>query len=163
MPSDIPLPSELAAGSRARAGREIPRPQGDYQPAVRSGALLVSAGMTPRVSGTMQYPGVVGQDVTLDDARAAAALAVGNAVTALESVVSPTEWPSVRIVRMTVYVNAVPGFTQHSAVADGASRVLGERLGDRGRPVRSAVGVQSLPGGACLEIELTAHCGDGTP
>ena len=60
-----------------------------------------------------------------------------------------------RALRLTVFVNAVEEFTQHSAVADGASERLVELLGERGVVVRTAVGVASLPGGACLEVELT--------
>ena len=60
-----------------------------------------------------------------------------------------------QVLRMTVYVNAAAGFTEHSKVADGASERLVELLGERGAAVRSAVGVASLPGNACVEIELT--------
>jgi hypothetical protein len=56
-----------------------------------------------------------------------------------------------------VYVNAVAGFTQHSAVADGASDRLAELLGEHGTVVRTDVGVASLPGGACVEVELTCE------
>ena len=47
----------------------------------------------------------------------------------------------VRCLKMTVFIAAVDGFTAHSAVADGASAVLRERLGERGAVARSAVGV----------------------
>jgi len=60
-----------------------------------------------------------------------------------------------RALRLSVFVNATDGFTEHSRVADGASDRLVELLGERGVVVRTAVGVASLPGGACLEVELT--------
>ena len=59
-----------------------------------------------------------------------------------------------RWLRMTVYVACADGFTDLSAVADGASEVL-DGLG-LGRPARSAIGVRALPGGAPVEVELTA-------
>ncbi|WP_341228962.1 RidA family protein [Nocardioides salarius] len=131
-----------------------PRPQGSYRPAMAAGGLLVTAGMTPRVDGALQYVGQVGAEIGLEEARAAAAIAAGNAVSALAEVVGSADGIG-QVLRMTVYVNAATGFTQHSAVADGASARLVELLGERGSAVRSAVGVSSLPGGACVEIELT--------
>ncbi len=116
--------------------------------------LIMTAGMTPRSDGVMQHAGRVGDGVSLEEARRAARLAVGNAVAAAAEEVGSMATIA-RALRLTVYVNAVEGFTEHSAVADGASERLVELLGDRGVVVRTAVGVASLPGGACLEVELT--------
>jgi enamine deaminase RidA (YjgF/YER057c/UK114 family) len=133
-----------------------PRAQGQYQPAVVTDALVMTAGMTPRVGGVLQHVGRVGDDVTVADARTAAAIAAANAVSAVSEALGSLDRID-RGLRMTVYVNAVPGFTNHSQVADGASDALRDLLGDRGAVARSAVGVSSLPGGACVEVELT--CG----
>jgi enamine deaminase RidA (YjgF/YER057c/UK114 family) len=110
--------------------------------------------MTPRVDGQLRYSGQVGGEVSVSEARTAAGIAVANAIAAVVEVVG-AQRDIEQTLRMTVYVNAVPGFTQHSLVADGASDRLAEILGERGLPVRSAVGVSSLPGGACVEVELT--------
>jgi enamine deaminase RidA (YjgF/YER057c/UK114 family) len=110
--------------------------------------------MTPRVDGTLVHPGHVGQEVSLDEATEAAGLAVSNAVAAAAAQVGSMDGLA-RALRLTVFVNAAPGFTDHSKVADGASDRLALLLGDRGTVVRTAVGVASLPGGACLEVELT--------
>lgn len=131
-----------------------PTPQGRYVPALEAGPLILTAGMTPRVEGVLQSVGKVGRDVSTGDARAAARIAASNAIAAAAQVAGSLEAIR-RAVRMTVYVNAVEDFAEHSAVADGASEVLAEVLGERGVVVRTAVGVASLPGGACLEIELT--------
>lgn len=131
-----------------------PQPQGRYVPAVEAGPLILTAGMTPRVDGVLQHVGKVGRDISIDDARVAARIAASNAIAAAAQVAGSLG--SIRrAVRMTVYVNAVEEFAEHSAVADGASEVLAEVLGDRGVVVRTAVGVASLPGGSCVEIELT--------
>jgi enamine deaminase RidA (YjgF/YER057c/UK114 family) len=116
--------------------------------------LVVTAGMTPRVDGSLLHRGQVGIDVSLQEAREAAAVAVGNALAAAVAALGPGERLG-RALRMTVYVNAAPDFTAHPAVADGASARLSELLGDRGVAARSAVGVTSLPGGACVELDLT--------
>jgi enamine deaminase RidA (YjgF/YER057c/UK114 family) len=129
-------------------------PQGAYVPAVVHGGLAWTAGMTPRRYGELVVAGVVGRDVDLATAKEAAALAAGNAVTALvETVGLPN---IVRALKMTVFIAAVDGFTAHSAVADAASAVLRERLGERGVVARSAVGVRTLPAGAPVEVELLA-------
>jgi enamine deaminase RidA (YjgF/YER057c/UK114 family) len=133
----------------------LPRPQGGYVPAVRHGDLVITAGMTPRIDGVLTHRGQVGTDVSIDDARAAAAIAVANALSAAVSVLDTGQVP--RVVHLAVYVNAAVGFEQHTAVADGASDRLRELLGDAGAASRAAVGVTSLPGGACVEVVLT--CG----
>jgi enamine deaminase RidA (YjgF/YER057c/UK114 family) len=114
----------------------------------------MTAGMTPRVDGRLQYVGQVGAEVSLEEASAAAGIAVSNGVAALADLLGSADEIG-QALRMTVYVNAVHGFTGHSKVADGASARLAELLGERGAVVRSAVGVSSLPGGACVEVELT--------
>ncbi len=132
-----------------------PRPQGRYRPALPHERLVVTAGMTPRVDGRLMAVGKVGREVSVDRAIAAAELAARNAVAAAAEVVGSLD-AITSVLRMTVYVNATDDFTQHSQVADGASSALVELVGDaRGAPVRSAVGVASLPGGACVEVELT--------
>ena len=136
-----------------------PRPQGRYVPAMATDSLIFTAGMTPRVDGRLAYVGRVGDEVTVEDARSAAAIAVSNAVSAAVSVVGSRDALR-RAIRLVVFVNAADGFTQHPRVADGASDRLVELLGpETGVAVRSAVGVASLPGGACVEVELTCERG----
>ncbi|QGN49183.1 RidA family protein [Micromonospora sp. WMMD558] len=131
-----------------------PAPQGHYVPAVVHAGTAYAAGMTPRVDGRLVARGLVGVDLTVAEARAAAGLAAGNALAAVAQAVGGLEQVR-RCLRMTVYVACRPGFTQHTAVADGASEVLRDWLGDRGAVARSAVGVASLPSDAPVEVELT--------
>lgn len=137
-----------------------PRPQGGYVPAVAhelpgcSGGLVATAGMTPRVNGVVAHRGQVGVDLDVPTAGRAAAIAVENALAAVLAALGPDRCLD-RVLRLAVYVNAAPGFEQHTAVADGASARLRELLGERGDAARAAVGVTSLPGGACVELELT--------
>jgi enamine deaminase RidA (YjgF/YER057c/UK114 family) len=138
-----------------------PRPQGGYVPAVRHDetgvgtGLVVTAGMTPRVAGTIRYQGQLGRELSVSDGRAGARIAVDNALAATLAALDDGQRLR-RVLRLTVYVNAAEGFEEHTAVADGASSRLRELLGDRGDAARAAVGVSSLPGGACVEIELTS-------
>lgn len=135
-----------------------PRPQGRYQPALRHGHTVLTAGMTPRVNGELHYVGKVGREVTLEDAVKAADLAARNAVAAAARAAESLAEIE-RPLRLTVYINATEDFRRHSEVADGASAALLDILGEqRAAVVRSAVGVASLPGGACVEVELTFAC-----
>jgi enamine deaminase RidA (YjgF/YER057c/UK114 family) len=133
-----------------------PRPQGRYVPATASDSLVLTAGMTPRVDGVLRHRGRVGEQVSLEEARVAAGIAVANAVAAAVAEVGSLD-AIVRALRLTVFVHAADGFVDHSVVADGASDRLVELLGERGVVARTAVGVASLPGGACLEVELTCQ------
>lgn len=122
----------------------------------RSGVtgLVMTAGMTPRVDGVIQYQGQVGRDLTVAEARTAAGIAADNALAAALASLGRGQRLD-RVLRLTVYVNAAAGFEEHTAVADGASDRLLELLGERSGAARAAVGVTSLPGGACVEVELT--------
>jgi enamine deaminase RidA (YjgF/YER057c/UK114 family) len=131
-----------------------PAPQGHYLPVVVHGGIAYLAGMTPRVNGQLTARGVVGADLTVDEARVAAGVAARNAIAAVADCVGGLDRVQ-RCLRMTVYVACHPDFAQHSAVADGASETLRDWLGERGAVARSAVGVASLPSGAPVEVELT--------
>jgi enamine deaminase RidA (YjgF/YER057c/UK114 family) len=111
--------------------------------------------MTPRRDGVLTVTGLVGDGVTPEEACAAAHLAARNAVAAAaDAAGGPARLR--HLLRMTVYVACADGFTELSAVADGASAALDELLPWAGRPARSAIGVRALPGGAPVEVELTA-------
>ena len=112
--------------------------------------------MTPRHEGELILTGQVGAEITLHEARAAAAVAVGNALAAIRATVQ--DGTAFRPVEMIVYIATAPGFTDLSIVADGASDVIERELGPDALPARTAVGVHNLPGGAPLEIALTAVC-----
>lgn len=121
--------------------------------AVVHDGIAWTAGMTPRRSGQLVVAGVVGRDVDVTAAREAAGLAASNAVTAVVEAVGDLS-AIVRCLKMTVFIAAVDGFTGHSAVADGASQMLRQQLGERGVVARSAIGVATLPSGAPVEVEL---------
>jgi enamine deaminase RidA (YjgF/YER057c/UK114 family) len=131
-----------------------PQAQGRYVPVVVHGGLAYVAGMTPRVNGVLTVQGLVGTDLTAGAAFDAAGIAARNAVAAVVAAVGGFD-AIARCLRMTVYIACSAGFTDHAAVADGASQAIHELLGDRGQVARSAVGVASLPSGAPVEVELT--------
>jgi enamine deaminase RidA (YjgF/YER057c/UK114 family) len=138
-----------------RALPRLPDPQGRYVPAVGYGVLGFSAGMTPRIDGELTARGIVGVDLSAEEARSAAHLAAANALSAVAHAAGGLGNVD-RCLKLTVYIACTAAFTQHSVVADGASEALAEWLGDRGAAARSAIGVVSLPSGAPVEVELVA-------
>lgn len=137
---------------------EAPAPQGDYIPATLHAGLIFSAGMTPRRNGALTVTGIVGRQVDLATARAAAMLAATNALAAVRSVLPP-DAVGMRCLHMTVYVACTSDFTAASAVADGASAAITAELGADALPARSAIGVCALPSGAPVEVQLVAVAG----
>ena len=132
-----------------------PRPQGHYVPVVIDRGVAHTAGMTPRVDGRLLAQGIVGRDLTVEQARELAGVAAGNALAAVVAAVGGPE-RVVRCLQLTVFLAAAPDFTEHTAVADGASDTLLAALGPRGAVARAAVGVAGLPSGAPVEVVLTA-------
>ena len=135
-----------------------PIPQGKYVPATRFGDLIFTAGMTPRRNGVMILSGRVKIDEPLETYKEAVRQATDNALTAARNQLAEGE-RIVRVLSMTVYVNAEDGFTSQAKIADFASDYLSEELGDVSPMARVSVGVATLPGNAPVEIQLI--CGAG--
>jgi enamine deaminase RidA (YjgF/YER057c/UK114 family) len=149
------IPGRKAWRSVSTDRGAAPAPQGDYVPAVLHDGVVYSAGMTPRRDGRLTITGVVGATVSMEEARTAAGVAAANALAAVQSVL-PAGASGVRCLRMTVYIACTRDFHELSPVADGASAAISAALGPEGLPARSAIGVQSLPSGAPVEVELVA-------
>jgi enamine deaminase RidA (YjgF/YER057c/UK114 family) len=140
-------------------GLELPDPPAavaSYLPCVVHGSMAYVAGQVPMVDGSIANPGAVGDRVSLDEAVDAARRAALQALSALRDGLGGSFERLERIVKVMVFVAAVPGFVDHPKVANGASDLLAEVLGDDGRHARAAVGVTSLPLGACVEVVVTA-------
>jgi|UniRef100_UPI0021F2437D enamine deaminase RidA (YjgF/YER057c/UK114 family) len=128
-----------------------------YERAVRVGDLLFVSGQLPLGGGGLLYPGRVGQDVTIEEAREAAVLAARRCLDVVRDELGSLD--AVKgIARIGGYVSAGEGFVDAPAVIDGASRLALDVLGGKGRHARLAVGVSSLPLNACVEIEMTVQC-----
>jgi enamine deaminase RidA (YjgF/YER057c/UK114 family) len=130
-----------------------PTPVAAYVPAVRTGNLVFVSGQVPREKGELKYQGYVGDDVTLWQAQAAARLCALNALAAVKSVAGSLDKVK-RIVKLTGFVRSAKGFGDQPKVVDGASVFLGELFGDAGKHARAAVGVNELPLGVSVELEM---------
>lgn len=127
-----------------------------YVPCVVHGGLAVVSGQVPSVDGAVMHPGHLGDRVDVDEGAEAARRAALQALSALRHALGDSFARLERIVQVTVYVAAVPGFVDHPLVANGASDLLVEVLGDWGQHARAAVGMSSLPLGASVEVAVIA-------
>ncbi|MCR9202036.1 MAG: RidA family protein [Planctomycetaceae bacterium] len=132
-----------------------PIPQGRYIPAVRHADIIYTSGMTPRQAGELKYTGPVGVDDDLELHREPVELAATNALVAAGNCLRKDERISL-VLQLNVFINASRGFTAHAALANFASNVVTERLGECCLGARAAIGVASLPGDAPVEITLVA-------
>lgn len=119
-----------------------------------NGVAWVS-GNIPKTGDHDLHPGKVGKDVTLEQAKEAAELAVLNALASLSHHIGGLD-NVVQILKITVFVASAPNFNQQPRVADAATYLLRDILGERGNHARSAVGVAELPRNSSVEIELVA-------
>ena len=130
-------------------------PMANYVPARRVGNLVYTAG---QVSGTAEgdIKGKLGDALDVDQGRAAARACALNCLSALLTVVDSLDAVK-QLVRVGAFVNSAAGFDQQPAVANGASDLFVEIFGDAGRHARTAVGVNELPAGFAVEVELVAE------
>ena len=131
-------------------------PVGSYIAGARAGNLVLVSGQLPMVSGKLLAAGKVGSDVSLDEARLAARQCGINALAVAAQIAGGIDRLA-RIVRLGVFVNSAPGFTDQPKVANGASDVMVEIFGEAGKHVRAAVGANELPLNAAVEVELMAE------
>jgi enamine deaminase RidA (YjgF/YER057c/UK114 family) len=131
----------------------VPGPFGAYVPAKRVGDLVFVAGQLPMKDGKLLAIGPVPSKTSVDDAAVAARQCVINALAAVQAVVGSVD-AIVGVVRVGAFVASDSTFTAQPKVANGASEFLVELLGDAGKHVRAAVGVNVLPLDASVEVEF---------
>jgi enamine deaminase RidA (YjgF/YER057c/UK114 family) len=142
-------------------GIELPPPPkavASYVPVRMGGSTAYVAGQVPMVDGRVLSPGRLGDQVRIEDAAAAARQGALQALSALHDALGGFDRLA-RILQVTVFIAATPDFVDHPKVANGASDVLVEVLGEAGQHARAAVGMASLPLGASIEVAVTAEVG----
>ncbi len=118
-----------------------------------------TSGQLPRIAGELTCLGRLGETVTVDEGREAAAVCALNALAVLEVALGSLDRIS-RVLTVTGYVASHPDFHEQPAVVDGASKVLFDVFGDAGRHTRSAIGVAALPRCGAVEVEVTVALRD---
>ncbi len=162
MPGIIPCTSSQPSNSSpveaklASAGYKLPNPPspaGNYLTAVRSGQLLYISGVTCKWNGRLDFKGKVGGDFSIEEGYEAARLTTLNHLAIIKETLGSLEKIN-RIIKITGYVNCPPDFQEIPQVVNGSSDLAIELFGDKGKHIRCAVGVSSLPGGAAVETDM---------
>lgn len=135
-PPHDPLDAVVIHASRARTSGQLPR---DHE-------------------GVIVHQGRLGDDVTVEEGADAARWCALNALSVLQKALGDLDHVE-RVLTVIGFVASAPGFVEQPTVVDGASRLLYEVFGDRGRHSRSAVGVAALPRGGAVEIEVEVAIG----
>jgi len=135
LPHD-PLDAVVIHASRARTSGQLPR---DHD-------------------GVIVHKGRLGDDVAVGAGADAARWCALNALSVLQAAIGDLDHVE-RVLTVIGFVASAPGFVEQPQVIDGASRLLYEVFGDRGRHSRSAIGVAALPRGGAVEIEVEVAIG----
>ena len=133
-----------------------PEPAGVYVPAVRAGDLVFVAGQLPMEHGELRFIGRLGDGLDVEEGYEAARLCALNSLSVLRGECGSLDGVR-RIVRVCGYVRSAAGFTDQSKVLNGASELMNDVFGDRGRHARLALGTNELPLGAPVELEVIAE------
>jgi len=140
----------------ASLGVSLPAPAApvaNYVPYVRSGNMLVVSGQLCFGSdGQLVAKGQLGGGVSMDDGQKAARACAINLLAQLKAALGDLDKVT-RVVRLGGFINSTPGFADGPKVMNGASDLMVEVFGDKGRHSRSTVGVAALPANAAVEVE----------
>lgn len=129
-------------------------PVGAYVMVQEVGGLLWVAGHGPFLGQEQTHEGKLGADLTVEEGKAAARNSALNALASVKTHLGGSLDRVTGVVRVLGMVNATPDFTGQPGVIDGASELLLEVFGARGRHTRCAVGMGSLPFNMPVELEL---------
>jgi enamine deaminase RidA (YjgF/YER057c/UK114 family) len=143
-------------------GFELPqaaKPLAAYVPAKQVGNLVMTSGQVPLLNGEIKYKGKIGKDLTEEDGIKAAQVCALNCLAAIKDLIGSLDKVE-EILKLTVFVNSPEDYVAHPKIANGASEMLLNIFGDKGKHVRSAVGVSGLPLNSAVEIEMIAKLKD---
>jgi enamine deaminase RidA (YjgF/YER057c/UK114 family) len=129
-----------------------------FVPTVRTGNLLFISGHIAKRDGK-PWAGKLGVHLTTEEGKLAVRSAAIELLATLHHELQDLEKVK-RIVKMLGLVNSSPNFAEEHLVATGASELLQEVFGGRGRHARSSFGVAQMPMGSCVEIELILELAD---
>ena len=129
----------------------------NYVAYVQSGNLVFVSGQVTLEGGAFKYQGKLGAEISLEDGVAAARLCAINIIAQLKAACGGDLDRVQRIVRLGGFVNSTPDFADQPKVINGASDLMVEVFGDKGRHSRAAVSAGSLPLNVAVEIDAVAE------
>jgi len=130
-----------------------PKPVANYVPSVRVGNLLFVSGHGPYNDGKTNLVGKLGKDLTVEEGYQTARNVALNALSSIKAQLGDLDRVR-RVVKLLGMVNCTEEFQDQPKVINGASDLLVEIFGETGKHARSAVGMQALPNGIPVEIEM---------
>jgi enamine deaminase RidA (YjgF/YER057c/UK114 family) len=133
----------------------VATPAAAYVPFVQTGNLVFLSGHIAKKDGKA-WVGQLGKTMQTEEGKQAARAIAIDLMGTLQAAVGDLNKVK-RIVKVMSLVNSSPDFTEQHLVTNGASELIGEVFGDKGKHARSAFGVAQIPMGACVEIELIAE------
>lgn len=145
---------ELKLKEMGYAIPEPGEPVGSFCASVQIGDIIYVSGHTSNLKDVAQYFGKLGKTITTEEAYKGAEIAALRCIGALNKA---ADLDYLKIVKVTGFVNSAEDFTAHPTVINGASNLFEHVFGEKGRHARCAIGVASLPGNACVEVELIAQ------
>ena len=130
-------------------------PAAAYVPYVQTGNLVFLSGHIAKKDGK-PWVGQLGAGIDTEEGKQAARAVATDLLGTLHAAVGDLNKVK-RIVKLMSLVNSVGSFNEQHLVTNGASELIGEVFGDKGKHARSAFGVAQIPMGCCVEIELIAE------
>ena len=137
---------------------QAPKPLANYVPAVRAGNLLFVSGHGPYNDGKAIISGKLGKELTIEQGYQTARNVALNCLASVKATSGDLDKVK-RVVKLLGMVNCTGDFKDQPRVINGASDLLAEIFGDAGKHARSAVGMQALPNGIPVEIEMILEVG----
>jgi enamine deaminase RidA (YjgF/YER057c/UK114 family) len=131
---------------------EVASPLANYVPFIHVGDQLFISGQLPLRDGSVIVTGKLGAGLDLAQGEEAARLCALNILAQAKAALRDLD-RIMQLLRLNGFVNAAPDFTDHPKVINGASNLMVDVLGNKGRHTRIAVGCASLPLGAAVEID----------
>ncbi len=132
---------------------KAPAPLASYVPAKEHRGVLMVSGQLPFLNGELMAVGSVPVEVTAERAHECARQCALNALAAVHEKLGSLD-RLMGVIKLSCFVACEPGFGGQPAIANGASDLLFELMGEQGRHARAAVGTTALPMNAPVEIEF---------
>lgn len=134
----------------------VATPAAAYVMYAQTGNIVFLSGHIPKKDGK-PWVGQLGKNITTEEGKQAARVVAIELLATLQAACGGDLNRVKRIVKLMSLVNSTSDFTEQHLVTNGASELIGEVFGEKGKHARSAFGVAQIPLGACVEIEMIAE------
>lgn len=144
----------------AELGIDVPEaaaPVANYVGYVQTGNLVFVSGQVTVKDGERHHVGKLGDSISVEEGRAAARLCAINVIAQVKAACGGDLDRVQRVIKLTGFVNSTPDFTEQPQVINGASDLMVEVFGDKGRHSRAAVSAGALPLGVAVEVEAVVE------